>query len=102
MPQLLEFMEQQQDKAVAFFAINVGETTDQVRPFIESQGYTSPVVLDLQQVASRAFRVTSLPACVPIDSDGTIQAVHVGACADARQGISHDLIQLLTGEIVAP
>jgi len=98
MPAVLAFIDQYAQRGVAFYAVNVGESRETVRAFMESLKYTHPVVLDLEQKAAEAYRVTSLPVTVLIGKDGTLQAVHVGTAPEARALIRQDLQPLLEGK----
>jgi peroxiredoxin len=98
MPAVLAFIEEYASRGVAFYAVNMGESSDTVRAFMGSLEYTHPVVLDLERKVAEAYRVTSLPVTVLIGKDATLQAVHVGPSPEARALIRQDLQQLVEGK----
>ncbi len=100
-PALAAFLKQYENRGVVFYAVDVGETPEKVRAFVEREKYTHPVVLDPQQEGAAAYRVTSVPAAVLIGRDGTLQAVHVGNSPEARELIRQDLEQLVDGKPLA-
>lgn len=97
-PDLAAFLKQYENRGVVFYAVDIGETPEKVRAFVEREKYTHPVVLDPQQDGAAAYRVTSVPAAVLIGKDGTLQAVHVGMSPEARELIRQDLEQLVAGK----
>ena len=97
MPAILSFVEKYENRGVVFYAIDVGEDAESVRAFVEKQKYTHPVVLDPEQRATAAYRITSLPVTVLIGKDGTVQAVHVGTSQEERALIRADMEELVAG-----
>lgn len=102
MPRVLKFIRENQQKGVAFYAINAGEKEEAARAFLTRTKYDAAVVFDPDQKAARAYRVTALPVTVLIAKDGTIQAAHVGAHDEARELIKGDVEKLLKGERLTP
>ena len=68
-----------------------------MRAFVEKQKYTHPVVLDPEQRATAAYRITSLPVTVLIGKNGTVQSVHVGTSQEERALIRADMEELVAG-----
>jgi len=75
---------------VVFYAVNLREDIDKVKPFFDGAGLSLPVALD-DGTLSEAFGVTGIPHTVVIGKDGNIKSVHTG--------FSPDLDVLLTAEI---
>ena len=98
MPEVLAFVQQYENRGVVFYAVAVGEPPQTVREFVDSQKYTHPVVLDPDQKAAAAFRVTSLPVTVLIGKNGTVQSAHVGFSTEDRALIRQDVEQLVEGK----
>jgi peroxiredoxin len=101
MPAVLAFVEEFENRGVAFYAVASGETPEAVRAFVAAQRYAHPVVLDSDQKLTAAYRVTSLPVTVLIGKDGTVQAAHVGISPDERALIRQDLELLVQGQQLA-
>ena len=102
MPKLLAFIDTYKDKGVAFYAVNAGESADEVQAFLAQAKYTHPVVLDPRQKATSAYHITSLPVTVMIAKDGAVQSAHVGASDEIRALIRQDLQVLVEGRKLAP
>jgi len=75
----LRRMEQSlQEHDVAVLSINQGESADQVRQFIATEGTPFHVVLDPDAAVSRRYNITSLPTMVLVDRRGIVRWIHVG------------------------
>jgi peroxiredoxin len=97
MPTINTYIDAHSDKGVVFYAISIGEDRDTVRPLLESLKYSHPVVLDPEQKAASAYRVTALPATVLIAKDGTVQAASTGTSPEDLARIRQDIEQLAEG-----
>ena len=69
------------------------ETTDNVKLFLEENGYTFPVYYDTLGSASNAYGIYSIPQTVCVDADGNLVASHTGALTEEQLG---DCLSLLT------
>ncbi len=64
---------------VRFVAINQGEKSAVIQPFVDEFGLTFPIALDQDQaVGSDLYNVTGLPTTFFIDGDGTVRRVWMG------------------------
>lgn len=79
LPELQEVYDWAKDnnKPVAFYAVNQGETTGEVKRFWQDQSLTIPVLMDENFTAAQAYQVNGIPHTVII-ANGKIQQVHVG------------------------
>lgn len=64
-------------KPVAIYAVNQGETVDEVKQFWADKNLSIPVLMDEDFTAGQAFMVSGIPQTVVI-SGGKVQQVHVG------------------------
>ena len=94
LPELMEATAPFDPSKVVFVAINEGETTDEIQPFIEELKWELPVGLDPQSTVGGQFEVTAIPQTVIIDPDGKIAHVKVGATEGLKDKVS-DAIQAL-------
>jgi peroxiredoxin len=75
------------------FAINIGETTDTVRSFVTSEGYTLTVLLDSDGKVAEEYGYipndinTPIPRTFFIDADGIIKEVKLGDSFDSTDEI---------------
>lgn len=79
MPYLQQVYEEQSDKGLVLLAINMGETSSQVKEFLQSHSLSLPVLLDSKRDVAARYNIWAVPTTFFIDKDGTIQAVKVGA-----------------------
>ncbi len=88
LPELQEVYDWAKDngKPVAFYAVNQGETVDEVKQFWQEQNLTIPVLMDENFAAAQAYQVNGIPQTVII-AGGKVQQVHVGY----RPGIGKQL-----------
>jgi len=78
MPGLDQFYQAHKADGVVVLAVNGQESESTVRPFIESNSFTFPVLLDLDGAVGRQYMARSFPTTFVIDRNGRIQHVKVG------------------------
>ncbi len=83
MPELNEFAKKH-DGEVTFYAINLQEPKETVDKFLKDNGYTMPVLLDLNGEAADIYRVRAIPTTYVIDRDGTILLKKIGGTTAAE------------------
>jgi thiol-disulfide isomerase/thioredoxin len=81
------------DKGVEFYALNIGESTEDVQTFFKTAKVRPNVLLDPQSVVADAYKAEAIPQTVVIGKDGRIEAVHVGYSS------LEELEQLLTQQL---
>jgi len=59
-------------------AINVGESPEKVKKFVEEMGLTFPILLDPKREVANRYRVMGLPTTYWIDSSGKIVDLTLG------------------------
>jgi len=79
MPAIHEFYQAHQDDGFVVLAVNSQEDAATVQQFISAQGFTFPVLLDIQASVLDQYKVRGLPTSFIIDRDGVIRYVHTGA-----------------------
>ncbi len=67
-----------EDRPVAVYGINVGESPDQARAFIEKSGLDLAVAADTDGAVASKYGVRGIPQTVVIGRDGIITDIHVG------------------------
>ena len=63
---------------VIILAINAGEGTSLIEPFVQRYKLSLPVLLDRDNAVNHRYRVTALPTTVLIDRDGRVDGIRVG------------------------
>jgi thiol-disulfide isomerase/thioredoxin len=104
LPVLHEVTRDYAGQGVAFYAVNLRETPEQIRAFLEEMEIDPPVALDEDGSVGQAYGATSIPTTIIIGKDGTVQAVHVGIPADTSQladQLRNELDTLLAGNQLA-
>jgi len=71
--------ESAQTDGAAFLAVNVQDTAAGARNFMNSNGYTLPVLMDAGSKAAQAYNVSAIPVTFFIDRTGIIRYVKLGA-----------------------
>lgn len=79
MPAIQEFYQAHQNDGFVVLAINSQEDAATVQRFIAAQGFTFPVLLDIQATVLNQYQVRGLPTSFVIDRDGIIHYIHTGA-----------------------
>jgi thiol-disulfide isomerase/thioredoxin len=96
LPELQEVYDWAKDngKEVAFYAVNQGETVEEVKRFWADNNLTIPVLMDENFTAGSDFQVTGIPQTVII-SDGKVKSVHVGYRAGFGEQMKAEIEGLL-------
>jgi len=77
---------------IQFYAINIQESSEQVSDFLNSNGYTLPVLLDLDGSIARNFRIRAFPTTIVVDSQGVIRYRKAGGVtADELENVLNSL-----------
>jgi len=79
MPFLQQVYEDWPEEELVLLAINIQEGSSKVSQFMQSQGFSFPVLLDSQAAVAQQYSVMGIPSTFFIDSDGVIQEIKVGA-----------------------
>ncbi|OAT79406.1 TlpA family protein disulfide reductase [Desulfotomaculum copahuensis] len=80
MPEIEKFYRQNGGK-IQLLAVNLTaneKSTDQVKQFLQSGGYTFPVLLDQNGDLARQYMIRYIPTSMFIDSGGIIRFAHTG------------------------
>ena len=78
MPDINAFYETHQAEGLVVLAVNAKESESLVRPFIDANGFTFPVLLDPAGSIVNQYQVRSFPTTVIIDRDGVVRHIQVG------------------------
>ena len=79
MPFLQEIYEKWTGKELVLLAVNLHEDPDKVREFVESAGYSFPVLLTAGNEVPLSYNIRGIPATFFIDADGVIRDIKIGA-----------------------
>jgi thiol-disulfide isomerase/thioredoxin len=82
MPYMEEVSQEWADEGLVFFAINLAESDSGVKAYLDSFGFTMPVLLDSARTVANKYNITGVPTTYFIDSDGIIQDKVIGAFPD--------------------
>lgn len=94
LPGLAKFVSDYEAKGVTFLAVNVGDTPDAVKEFVEKAKFTGKVALDPTGSALGKLRAQAVPAVVVLDKDGNVFSYHRGK-TDTADKVKADLDKLL-------
>jgi thiol-disulfide isomerase/thioredoxin len=72
MPELEVFATKHKNEIV-FGAVNLQETVEKVRAFLDQNKYTMPVLLDTDGKAGSEFLIRAIPTTIILDKNGVIQ-----------------------------
>ena len=79
MPFFQEIYEKWTGKEMVLLAVNLQEDPAEVREFVESAGYTFPVLLSPGNDVPLAYNIRGIPATFFVDADGVIRDMKIGA-----------------------
>ena len=89
------------DHDVAFFAVNLGDETEEIRKYLDQHELKLPISIDPKSELSELFHAESIPMTVIVDKQGVVQVVHVGFGSSLEQTLSDEIEAVLEGEQLA-
>ena len=89
------------DQNVTLYAVNLQETPEEIKAFLEGQELDVNVALDTDGGVSELYQVTGIPQTVIVGKDGTVQAVHIGVSPNLEGELRNELTKLVAGEELA-
>ncbi len=98
MPGLVKAYETHKDNGLMIIEVDVGESPEQVAPFVAQYNMTMPVALDQRQEVTRLYRTDSFPTSFFIDKDGVIQARWVGYLPEDQLALNLEKIMPATAQ----
>lgn len=90
MPYLQQIYNNNKDKGLVFYAIDIGESPDTINKFFQDNSLFMPVLLDSDKSVSQSYQITGIPETFLIDKNGIIRKWQIGAYPNA-QAIENDL-----------
>jgi peroxiredoxin len=78
MPRLEALHKELKAKGLVVLGINQREEATRARAYIERSGYSFPILLDKEGVASDAYQVSAIPTLLVIDKAGKVSSHFVG------------------------
>jgi len=78
MPEIEKLYQEIKDNDLVIVAVEIGESLDIVKPFIDSNKYNFKVLLDPDQSVATKYNIASIPTSYFIDAEGYIISKHVG------------------------
>ena len=85
MPFLQQIYDEWTDKEVVILTIDVGESSSTAKRFLQSRGFSFPVLLDTKGVVAGQYNIRGIPTTFFIDRDGIIQDMRIGAFQSKEQ-----------------
>jgi peroxiredoxin len=101
LPLLAEVAESYKGKGVAFFAVNLRETPEQIKKFQDDKKLKFTVAIDTDGAVGNAYGAEAIPMLVLVDKKGVVQAVHVGYNPAIKTTLANELDALLAGKDLA-
>jgi len=100
-PTLIEVTQSFEDQGVRFYAINLRETSDQIKAYLKQTKFDLTVAMDPKGKIGNAYEAFGIPQTVVIGKDGTIQVIHQGYAPTLKEELTEELEALLAGEQLA-
>jgi peroxiredoxin len=79
MPEMEKLYEETKDSDLVILAVDLEESTETVRSFINNNKYNFKVLLDSNNTAAEKYQISSIPTSYFIDKDGNIVDKHIGS-----------------------
>jgi len=78
MPQLDKLAQKYQDLGVQVWGINVENDPSAAKAYLNKVNVEFPILFDLDNSVSKAYRVEAMPTTVILDKNGSVRSVHRG------------------------
>ena len=101
MPVMEEVANEYKDKGVILIAVNLRESPQKIRSFLQKQGLHPVVALDKDGAEGTIYKAQYIQQTVIIGKEGIVQAVHVGALPNLKKILKKELDDLLAGKKLA-
>ncbi len=98
MPSLIELANEYKDKGVVYYAVDLRETPEKVRDYLDQAGLKISVPMDTDGAVGRLYQVSGIPTLVIVGKDGTVQVVQVGFSPQLKDQLKDKLAALIAGE----
>ena len=85
------------ESKVIFVAVNLQESSDQIRTFLSDKQLTPRVALDRSSSVTPTFQVSGIPHTVIIGQGNIVEEVHVGYQPGSGEMMQITLQQMLDG-----
>jgi len=85
MPYLQQIYEEWHGKGMVVLTINIGESSSQIKEFMQSQGLSLPVLLDKGGSVAQKYNILGIPTTFFLDKDGVIQDKIISAFQNKAQ-----------------
>jgi len=97
LPEYIKVTNEFDQKKVLFVAVNLQESPQQVRKFLEQKKLETTVAMDGSGDVSNQFKVSGIPHTVVLGPGNVIEDVHVGYAPGNAAKIGNTIQQLLDG-----
>lgn len=92
LPDVETVYKQYKDKDVVILAVDIGESEQDVRNYVNQYKYTFPVLLDTAQDVARQYGARSIPLSVFIDKNGELAQQHLGTMDESQMKANIDAL----------
>lgn len=82
MPAIEEIYQEYNNKGIVLLTINTGEDRATVEEYMKTNGYTFPVLLDLEMDVARQYKTASIPVSFFINKEGKIVITKEGLMSE--------------------
>ncbi len=79
MPEIEALHQEYKDKGVLVLGVDIAESENTVRQYIQQGGFSWTIVLDSTGEVARDYQIAAIPTSFFLDKEGIIRAVKVGA-----------------------
>lgn len=78
MPDIEKVYQETKDSDLVILAVNVGESRDTAKSFLDDNNYNFAALLDSDQSVARQYNITGIPTSYFIDTEGNIVKTKIG------------------------
>ncbi|MBA7628305.1 Thiol-disulfide oxidoreductase ResA [subsurface metagenome] len=79
MPEIEALYQEYKDRGVVIIGVDIQETEQEVRQFVQENGYSWTFLLDTSGRVAANYKIVALPTTFFLDTEGLIQTVYIGS-----------------------
>lgn len=95
MPVLSKLADEYKDKDVKYYAIDLRESPEVIKKFIEKEDLDIQVPLDRNGEVAKSYGVRGIPTMVLVDKEGIVRKYHIGFSPNLKETLSSSLHELV-------
>lgn len=101
LPILEKLHQKYEEQGLNYYAVNLGEPSEEVAAFLKQRGLTPTALVDEDSTVADAYKVNLIPLILLVDAQGKVQVAQEGLSPASSEQLSAQIEATLRGEDIA-